>query len=220
MPNGDPPPQATPIGQLPAHDYGAETLRNYRYQSAYAIVLLAAAAAKRNDYRAIWCEQEDDILAQIDDRLFDSCQVKTQKPELGPWVITDDAFVSSVNVFLGLDKRYPNRFRRFHFVSNTDCMETNAKDKRHLCPKRLAAAVTASFGWADLDAVAAKGFKVLLEKTTAREDDLFGVLKKLLFAKGPGRDSFIAELAQNHLRQLEWCRLPQPRLETLVRAPP
>jgi len=57
MPNGSHQTQASPIGQLPAHDYGAETLRNYRYQSAYAIVLLAAAAAKKNDYHAVWCEQ-------------------------------------------------------------------------------------------------------------------------------------------------------------------
>jgi hypothetical protein len=37
-----------------------------------------------------------------------------------------------------------------------------------------------------------------------------------VFVKAPARDSFIAELAQNHLRDLEWCRLPQPRLETVI----
>ena len=60
----------SPIQQLPAHDYGAETLRNYRYQSAYAVALLVAAAAKKKKYSAVWCEQEDDILAQIAGHTF------------------------------------------------------------------------------------------------------------------------------------------------------
>jgi hypothetical protein len=218
MPTGSHQTTASPIGQLPAHDYGAETLRNYRYQSAYAIVILAAAAAKKNDYQAIWCEQEDDLLGQANDHVFDSYQVKTQKPELGAWEITDDAFVSSIKVFLGLNTTYHDKFRRFHFVSNTDCLSTDAKKKKHLCPKRLAAATTACFGHGDLNGSDATGFKTLRDKTGATADGLFRVLKKLVFLKGPSRDSFIAELAQNHLSQLDWCQLPQPRLEFLVKS--
>jgi hypothetical protein len=40
----------TPVNALPAQDHGAQTLRNYRYQSAYAVVLLVGAISKRNDY--------------------------------------------------------------------------------------------------------------------------------------------------------------------------
>src|SRR5665213_4002693 len=112
----------SPISQLPAQDHGAETLRNYRYQSAYAVVLLVGAAAKKNDYQAVWCEQEDDVLCQIDENQFDSYQVKTQKPELGPWQLTDDAFVSAINVFLRLEKQLPGKIRHFNFVSNTECL--------------------------------------------------------------------------------------------------
>ncbi|MGA3213097.1 MAG: dsDNA nuclease domain-containing protein [Terriglobales bacterium] len=174
MPSGAPT-DPSPISRLPARDYGAETHRNYRYQSAYAIVLLAAAAAKKMEYKAIWCEQEDDIVAQVD------VQIKTQKPELGAWEITDDAFVNSVRSFLDLDRKFPGRFRRFHFVSNTDCLESESKDKN----------ISALENWRRPPLTASVG-PILLTKVDSKEDDLFRVFKKLLFAKGPGRDSFIA----------------------------
>jgi hypothetical protein len=210
--------QLSPVQHLPVHDCGAETLRNYRYQSAYAVVLLVAAAAGRNDYKAVWCEQEDDILAEIGENLFDSFQVKTQKPELGPWTCTADAFVSAVKVFLGLDKRFPSQMRCFYFVSNTECLESNAKEKEHLCPKRLASAATVCSAWTDLPEPAAKGFRALAKKTGSPEKALFKVLRRLGFVRSPDRESFVAELAQNHLRELEWWRLPQTRLEIVVRS--
>ena len=198
------------------HDYGAETLRNYRYQSAYAVVLLVAAAANKNSYTAVWCEQEDDILAQISSNLFDSYQVKTRKPELGEWRLTDDPFVSAIKVFLRMDAKYPGCFEHFNFVSNAECLESDAIALKHLCPKRLAAAVNRCASASELPDAEAKGFRLLAQKTDVGDEALFKVLQRLGFVKTPERESFIAELAQNHLRELEWCRLPQPKLETVV----
>lgn len=214
QPSGSEPP--SPIRRLPAHDYGAETLRNYRYQSAYAVVLLVAAAARKKSYTAVWCEQEDDILAQIGENSFDSYQVKTRKPELGEWRLTDDAFVSAVKVFLRLDAQFPGSFQHFNFVSNAECLESDAAQTTHLCPKRLAAGANARSSAAELSETETKGFRALLAKTETTPQALFKVLQRLGFVKTPERESFIAELAQNHLRELEWCRLPQPRLETVV----
>jgi hypothetical protein len=213
-------PPPSPIAQLPAHDYGAETLRNYRYQSAYAVVLLVAAAAERKTYSAVWCEQEDDILAQLAENSFDSYQVKTRKPELGEWCLTDDALVSAIKVFLRLDAEFPDCIQHFHFVSNAECLESDAANKTHLCPKRLVVGAKTKSAYAEFAETETKGFDALLAKidTTPKPSTsaLFNVLQRLTFVKSPSRESFIAELAQNHLRELEWCRLPQPRLETLV----
>jgi len=208
----------SPISQLPAHDYGAETLRNYRYQSAYAVALLVAAAAKKKNYSAVWCEQEDDILAQIAEKSFDSYQVKTRKPELGEWCLTDEALVTAIKVFLRLDAEFPDCIQNFNFVSNAECLESDAAGKTHLCPKRLAAGAKAKSAHAEFTEAEKKGFDALLAKidTTPTSEALFKVLQRLGFIKSPSRESFIAELAQNHLRELEWCRLPQPRLETVV----
>ena len=210
----------SPVGQLPAHDYGAETLRNYRYQSAYAVVLLVAAAAKKNGYSAVWCEQEDDILAQIGENSFDSFQVKTRKPELGEWRLTTDAFVSAIKVFLRLDAEYPGSFQHFNFVSNTAVLDSDAEDKKHLCPKRLADGAKIRPSVAELSETETKGFQALLAEIktdpATTSEALFKVLQRLGFVKTPERESFVAELAQNHLRELEWCRLPQPRVEPVV----
>jgi hypothetical protein len=207
----------TPVTQLPAHDYGAETIRNYRYEFAYAVVLLVGAAAKNNAYTAVWCEQEDDVLAQITEKIFDGFQVKTREPELGAWECLDEPFVKAVKGFLALDGKYPGQMRRFHFVSNTECLESDAKGKKHLCPKRLAASAVGCKAYTEMAETEAKGFKSLLAKTGGSASALFSVLQRLGFVKAPSRESFIAELAQNHLRQLEWCRLHQAKLETIVR---
>lgn len=208
----------SPILQLSAQDHGAETLRNYRYQSAYAVVLLIAAAAKKNDYKSVWCEQEDDVLCQIDDNIFDACQVKTKKSELGAWRVTDDSFIKSVKIWLRIDKDYPGSIRQFHFVSNTECLESDAKGVKHLCPKRLAKAAKACSSSSDLPESEQQGFDALLKETGGSEEALFNVLRRIGFVRTPDRDSFIAELAQNHLRELDWCQLPQPRLEIVVRS--
>jgi hypothetical protein len=219
----DPSPQSgteppNPVRQLPANDHGAETLRNYRYQSMYAVVLLVAAATNKKDYKAVWCEQEDDVLGQFAENGFDSHQVKTRKPELGEWRVTDDGFVSAINGFLSKDSRFPNAFRHFNFVSNAEHLDSDAVNHTHLCPKRLALASAACASHLQLSETPAKGFKALLEKVSGAPEALFKVLKRLNFAKTPDRESFIAELAQNHLSELDWCRLPQPRLETVVRS--
>lgn len=108
--------------------------------------------------------------------------------------------------------------RHFHFVSNAECLDTDEGRSKHLCPKRLANAIKRCSSHMDLREPEVKGFEALIEKTGGDEYALFKVVGRLLFVKSPDRDSFIAELAQNHLAELEWCRLPQSRLETIVRA--
>jgi len=214
------PKPASPVAQLPAQDIGAETLRNFCYQSAYAVVLLVAAAAGKRKYVAVWCEQEDDILAQIDEKTFDAYQVKTRKPEEGKWKLTDESFVSAVKGFLRLDKSFPGCFKHFYFVTNVESSESDAKDIKHLSPQRLISHVGACGTVSDLAGQEKKGFEALLAKIEGAPSpvDLFAALKRLGFADSPPtRDSFIAELAQNHLRQLDWCRLPQDKLEPIVR---
>jgi len=210
----------SPIGQLPPRDYGAETLRNYRYQSAYTVAVLVAAAAKKKNYSAVWCEQEDDILAQIAENSFDSYQVKSREAELGKWELTDDPLVCAVKVFLHLDAKFPDSIQNFNFVSNAEHLETNVAAKTHLCPKRLVAAAKAKSAYTELSDMEKKGFDALLAKITSdpkpTNEALFKVLKRVIFVKSPDRHSFIAELAQNHLSELDWCQLPQKRLIEVV----
>ena len=162
--------QISPVAQLPTQDIGAETIRNFSYQWAYTVVLLIAAAARKKNYIAMWCEQEDDILAQIGDKTFDAYQVKTRKPEDGPWNLTDDSFVSAVKGFLRLDNYFPGRFGNFYFVTNVESSESDAKKITHLSPHRLISRVGACGAITDLDGQEKKGFEALCSKIT----DKFG----------------------------------------------
>lgn len=107
----------SPITQRDTDDSGDATQRNYRYQYAYGVILLVAATMKTKDFRAIWCEQQEDLLCEIDEDLFDAVQVKTQQPESGFWQTNTDAFVKSIQRFVALDGKYPGAIRRFAFAS-------------------------------------------------------------------------------------------------------
>jgi hypothetical protein len=97
-------------------------------------VLLCGAVAGSNDYKAIWCEQEDDFLAEISDSLFDSYQVKTKTPELGYWDICFKGFISALKIFVRLEKEYPGAIRYFNFICDALALETQDAKKAHRCP--------------------------------------------------------------------------------------
>lgn len=191
-------------------DPGDETIRRFRYQSAYGVVLLAAMARKDADYIALWCEQHEDLLAQISDTQYDAYQVKTRNQDLGRWKITDAGLVKSIWRFVELDLMYPNWIREFKFVSNTECSNTSDRDKIHLSPKKLVVGVEEQEKWEDLKGDLEKGFGSLkdnIEKNHGSIDpkNLFAVLKRLDLVLGPTDRAFEEELNQRHLATLPQC---------------
>jgi hypothetical protein len=194
-----------PTHQLPANDSGAETIRNFRFQFVYGIVLLTGSLVQRLDYRAVWCEQEDDLLAEIDDHLFDSYQVKSRKREDGPWQIRDEAFRKSIALFVTLDEKYPGSIRWFNFVSNALLLKTDEKKNQHKCPELLRDAARDCTTPASLDKVAAKGLEQLAKDTQCSSERILAVLKRLRFATAPDREAGFAELVSTHLPQLDVC---------------
>src|SRR5262245_24082235 len=74
-------------------DPGDATARNFRYQHAYGVVLIAAARRGIRPYVAIWCEHHEDLLAERTDGVFDGYQIKTSRPELGAWNMGDPELV-------------------------------------------------------------------------------------------------------------------------------
>jgi hypothetical protein len=84
-------PPPTPVDVFDGSDPGDATQRNFRYQHAFGVILLVAAKMGRRPYVAIWCEQHEDLLAERSDRTFDGYQVKTSRPENGPWKLNNSA---------------------------------------------------------------------------------------------------------------------------------
>ena len=71
-----------PVVQLDVYDGddpGDETQRNFRYQHAYGVLLLAACLSGQRHYTALWCEHHEDYLTEIGDGSFDAWQIKTRR---------------------------------------------------------------------------------------------------------------------------------------------
>ena len=81
-------------------DPGDATLRNYRYQHTYGVMLLAAARVGLRPYVALWCEQHEDFLAERSDEKFDGYQIKTYRPENGAWRLSDRDLKRSIGRFV------------------------------------------------------------------------------------------------------------------------
>ena len=207
----------SPVDTVNVADPGDAVQRNFRYQHAYGVVLLLGAATGKLDYKAVWCEQQEDLLGEVDGRLFDAYQVKTQKPERGYWQTLDDGFSNSIRRFCDHETLYPGAFRCFTFVSNTACLDSEAKDKEKRSPVRLIASACASSSMNDLGPEARMGLAELAKAIERTENVLFSVLKKTKLLVGPSQDAFIAELALNHVphfKELEG--LTAARLQQVV----
>jgi Cap4 dsDNA endonuclease len=186
-------------------DPGDDVLRRFRYQFAYGVILLLGAATRRLEYRAIWCEQHEDFLAENSEQNFDAYQVKTRKPELGAWELNDEAMWKSIARFVELDRAYPGKIRFFKFVSNAEYSNSSAAEREHLSPVSLQTAIRGVRRWDELSGSAKKGFELLMEKTSALPEELFSVLSRLDLVQGPTLGAFEDELCQRHLSTLAEC---------------
>ena len=186
-------------------DPGDNVIRKFRYQHAYGVVLAILMMNKTRPYRAIWCEQHEDLLAERTDELFEAFQVKTRRSETGSWNVTDRAFVKSIKRFIDLDLKFPLKIKKFHFVSNTEYSNSDARKSVHLSPIKLSNAVLAAESKNDLEGSALVGFKALQIATKQDGAALFSVLKRLELVSGPTERAFEDELCQSHLPTLPQC---------------
>lgn len=195
-----------PTHRLPVDDVGAATLRNYNYQSIYGVVLLCGATVGKNDYKAVWCEQEDDLLAEVSSSLFDSYQVKTRTPELGYWDISFKGFQNALNVFLRIEDEFAQAIRYYNFVCDAQPLQSDAKALAHKCPLRLVEAVRTTSSIGDLAKPVQKGLALLAKKTQCTATKLWPILKRLRFPPEPLRkEAAIEVLIATHLPLVPCC---------------
>ena len=184
-------------------DPGDETQRNFRYQHAYGVILLVGAARGVLPYLSLWCEHHEDFLAERQDGLYDAYQVKTATPEDGAWVWKRDALRDSIKRFVKLHRKFPGRIAAFCFVSNVECLDSHAVREVGRSPFRLLDALVGGALLAPLQ----EAFDDLRGHCECDDGDLRYVLQRLRLQKGPGRDSFDAEIAHSHLSSLDGCRM-------------
>lgn len=194
-------------------DPGDETQRNFRYQHAYGVILLAACLSAQKSYVALWCEHHEDFLTENGDGTYDAWQIKTRRPEIGDWQLNDDALRDSIKRFVLLEKKFPSRIQRFFFVSNVAVSKSKDKRKIAQSPQPFLQGVKSikqsaqniKFGGPyDLS------FEALRRHCECTDKELLAVLLKLDFIKGPERDSFEDVIAHTHLPQIPGCDMHSP----------
>jgi hypothetical protein len=201
--------ETDPLLQHNTADPGDETARNFRYQYAYGVMLLVAARRGVRPYVALWCEHHEDFLAERSDRRLDAYQIKTRRPELGPWTLTTEALVRSIGRFVELAATLGDRVVRFAFVSNAQFgnAASDIKDKKHFgrCPIPFLAHVKGCTSYADLAEPFLSVFKQLQASCGCEAEVLLAVLQRVDLINGPSRGEFDASLSHEHLGRLEEC---------------
>lgn len=204
-----------PTRTLNAGDPGDRTLRNFRYQLLYGVILLVAASAGKRPYVALWCEHYEDFLCERQDGTFDGIQVKTRQPEDGYWKITDEPFVKTIGRFVDLNRRLGSRATLFHFVSNAKCDEVTPENgderRRARCPKHLLEHVRAARSPTTIAAPFKAVFDHIQAQCGCSADELFDVLRKTDIVHGPSREDIDASVANEHLGGLTGFNQLPPR---------
>ncbi|GAB3585700.1 dsDNA nuclease domain-containing protein [Hymenobacter daeguensis] len=200
-----------PAGVAAIGDPGDETQRNFRYQHAYGTILLVAAASGLNPYQALWCEHHEDLLAELPDSTYDAYQVKTRRPEIGDWTLTEEPIRHSLKRFVDLHIQFGANINRFVIVSNAEFLTVglDVKDIKKLktSPRAFLKVLE---GYSKASEVQGPFAEVLTAMATDFGCDaevLFAVLKRTELVKGPNRDHFDSEVAHIHLPQLADCKL-------------
>ncbi len=205
---------SSPDSVLNITDPGDDIQRRFRYQNAHGVILFVAAIAGDAPYIAIWCENHEDLLAQRDDGTFDAYQIKTRQNEL--WTLGDDSLKHSIKRFIELNQQFPGKIHRYYFVSNMGPEKSNAQSKLGHNPVKFLKAVEQITSPKALEAPFNLSFEALHQYCQCEPLALISVLKKLNLVKGPGLDSYEAEIAHDHLASLQVCKdLPAATLATL-----
>ncbi|MCB2411119.1 dsDNA nuclease domain-containing protein [Hymenobacter lucidus] len=201
----------SPVQVIAWEDPGDETLRNFRYQICYGVVLLVASiTGAGKEYVSVYCEQHDDYLCELANGKYDAVQVKTRKPEIGEWEITDEPIMKSIFRFYEMEINFPHHLEDFFVVSNAQYLDTESADpkKAAKCPVKFCNCLTDTS--VDINtkpeflANYGKLKSYLVGKGVATVDDptLLSVLRRITWTTGPSRDGFFEYITQSHMTQL------------------
>ena len=192
---------------LDQHDPGDDTQRRYRYQHAYVVVLLCAVAKSELPYVRLICENHEDILAALPDGRLNAYQVKTRKPEQGPWKLTDVAIAKAIARFVKLNRAFPESFQSFKFVTNCAWQENSdvTASSGERSPSKLLDAVCEATLVDELPEVEAKALEVLAGKCDCERPELFSLLRLVGLVKGPSLDDYETVVSHQHLASTPAC---------------
>ncbi|QJD81621.1 dsDNA nuclease domain-containing protein [Spirosoma rhododendri] len=193
------------IKQLDQNDPGDATLRNFRYQFGYGVILLLSALRGERDYVSMWCEQHEDLICERSDSMFDCYQIKTSTPENGHLHLFTDSIKKTIKRFVTLHELFGDAIGNMYIVSNTSFLDTDQADKIARCPGRLLEVVKLTDSISTIEEPFLAAFDKLKNECECDGQSLLNTLKKVDLIIGPGRQSFETDIAQRHIVEIEGC---------------
>lgn len=107
-----------PESEIAGDDPGDQTANRYRYQWTWAAIVCCMVLDDTADVEEVFCEHHEDVLLKHRDGSLTGHQVKTRGDDQPPWKAGDEAIQASCVRFAKLEAEYPDRFRRFCFLTN------------------------------------------------------------------------------------------------------
>lgn len=213
------------LSTIDHRDPGDETLQRYRYQHAYGAMLALGAlrGAGAFEYVSIYCEHHEDLLGVLPGGEVHAFQVKTRKKELGYWMLSDSAFVHSIQRFVDLHGAHGADIGRFSFVSNVEPRDVDgdgdAKGRtKATSPKLLLESCRTCDDPSILSSGVADGFEGLRAACNCDSATLLSVLRRTDFVLGPDLLGFESELVADVLPAHSACtHLSASQLRRLTR---
>jgi len=188
---------------------GQDTERNYRYQHAYGAILLIGAACRNLPYVSLYAEHHEDLLCERSDNLVDVYQIKTRKPEEGPWDLTDIALRKSIKRFVELNNIYPEDIYAMNFVSNSDFSNPGSdiddQLKLRRSPVKFLEGMKKCTTKDEIESPFDVTFRELHGFCGCSPEELYSTLQKVELILGPERTSFDSEIVTRHLVAIPEC---------------
>lgn len=190
--------EPSPIKVLSDTDRGDDVQRRFRYQAAIAASLSLALLDVDSEITEIFCEQHEDILVRRRDDTFIGVQVKTRDPSLGPFTFGDAAIQETLERFVRIEEKFPNKFVRY--VIRANCGFWQKRNSVHNithCVDRIRDCQDRGFS---IDEDIAKVILDFADKVNSSEEVVTSVLKKLFVEKSPdleGYQGYLSELIAN-----------------------
>lgn len=193
-----------PIDNYDKTDPGDDVIEAFRYQFAYAVVLLCQGYTEGLDIQTIWCEQEEDILTQSKTGKFTYYQIKKRKKELGYWTLSDEALIKSIGRFVKHEERFSAISESYNFVSNCEYKEYGGEKVNEAAnsPINLFKKISQSPSIQDIELAYYSKLVKISEDIECDIEDLFKTLKKIKLLSGPAYESFDSELSTIHLSKI------------------
>lgn len=111
--------QQTLLSDALENDPGDDTFLRYRYQASLTAEMALRMLSEPPDFKELYSEHIEDILAIRNDGKKIAIQVKTRTLPLGPFKATDPSIIHSLKRFVAHEKKFGEQIAEYQIITNS-----------------------------------------------------------------------------------------------------